>query len=162
MSTVVNKIFPKKAENFYNGYKVAEVAFLILTIVTIIRSLIHFLAPDGGAESIATIDLNVEGADIIVGIFALWGVSQLLLAIVYLIVFFRYKNLIPFMYVLIIIEYTMRIMVGLMKPFETTGVAPGAVGNLIVIPFAIIMLVLSLLQPDKKNQKTENSVKIEN
>lgn len=157
MATLISKIFPEKAENDYKGYKVAEISFLIVTIVTIIRSLIHFLAPDGGAESIATIDLNIEGGKTIIGIFALWGASQLSMAIVYLIVFFRYKNLIPFMYVLIIIEYTMRILVGMMKPIETTGIAPGAVGNLIAIPLAFIMLFLSILQPNKKKQKTENS-----
>ena len=150
MSRVISKILPEKAENDYKGYKVAKITFLIIIIVTIIRSLIHFLAPDGGAESIATIDLNIEGGDIIVGIFALWGASQLLLAIVFLIVFFRYNNLIPFMYVLIIIEYTMRIVVGMIKPFEITGIAPGAIGNYIIIPLAIIMLILSILQPNKK------------
>ena len=150
MPRVISLILPEKAENDYKGYKVAKITFLIIVIVTIIRSLIHFLAPDGGAESIATIDLNIEGGDIIVGIFALWGASQLLLAIVFLIVFFRYNNLIPFMYVLIIIEYTMRIVVGMIKPFEITGIAPGAIGNYIIIPLAIIMLVLSILQPNKK------------
>jgi len=150
MSRVISKILPEKAENDYKGYKVAKITFLIIIIVTIIRSLIHFLAPDGGAESIATIDLNIEGGDIIVGIFALWGASQLLLAIVFLIIFFRYNNLIPFMYVLIIIEYTMRIVVGMIKPFEITGIAPGAIGNYIIIPLAIIMLILSILQPNKK------------
>ena len=54
------------------------------------------------------------------------------------------------MYVLIIIEYTMRIVVGMIKPFEITGIAPGAIGNYIIIPLAIIMLILSILQPNKK------------
>ncbi|MFO7796159.1 MAG: hypothetical protein ACQERB_12070 [Promethearchaeati archaeon] len=152
MSTLTSKILPEKAENDYKGYKVAEIIFLILTIVTIIRSLIHFLAPDGGAGSIATIDLGVEGAEIIISIFALWGSSQLLMAIIYLIVFFRYKNLIPLMYILIIAEYIMRIIVGLIKPFETTGIAPGAVWNYIAIPLALMMFLLSILEPDSKNQ----------
>jgi hypothetical protein len=151
LSTLLKKLLPEKAENAYKGYKVAEITFLIITIVTVIRSLIHFLAPDGGAESIATIDLNVEGGSIIVGIFALWGVSQLLIGIVYLIVYFRYKSLIPFMYLLIIIEYIMRILVGIMKPIETVGIAPGAVANYIIIPLAIAMFFLSFLQPKRDN-----------
>jgi len=156
LSTIKSKIFPEKAENDYKGYKFAEITFLIIIFVSIFRSLIHFLAPDGGAESIAGIDLSVEGGDIIIAIFALWGSSQLLMVIVYLIVYFRYKNLIPLMYVLIIIEYTMRIAVDMMKTIETTSVAPGAVGNYIVIPLALVMLFLSILQPNKKNQKTDN------
>jgi hypothetical protein len=156
---LLRKLLPEKAENAYDGYKIAEITFLIIAIFTVIRSLIHFLAPDGGAESIATINLNVEGGNVIVGVFALWGVSQLIMGIVFLVVFFRYKNLISFMYVLIIIEYIMRIGVGIVKPFETTGIAPGAVGNYIIIPLAVIMLFLSILQPNKKNQKVENFAK---
>jgi len=159
LSILLKNLLPEKAENVYEGYKIAEITFLIITIVTIIRSLIHLIAPDGGAESIATINLNVEGGNIIVSIFALWGVSQLLMSIVFLVVFFRYKNLIPFMYMLIIIEYMMRIGVGVLKPFETVGIAPGVVGNYIMVPLAVILLLLSILKPNKKNKKVENSAK---
>ena len=48
----------------------------------------------------------------------------------------------------------MRIVVGMIKPFEITGIAPGAVGNYIVIPLAFIMLLLSILQPNKKKSET--------
>ncbi|MHA1671121.1 MAG: hypothetical protein ACTSV5_11185 [Promethearchaeota archaeon] len=64
MSRIIDKILLEKAENDYQGYKISEITFLILTIATIIRSLIHFLSPDGGAESIATIDLNIEGGEV--------------------------------------------------------------------------------------------------
>ncbi|MFW9951813.1 MAG: hypothetical protein ACFFKA_16985 [Candidatus Thorarchaeota archaeon] len=150
MITQLKKLLPEKAEKAFYGYKIAEIAFLIITIITIIRSLIHFLTPDGGAGSIATIDLNLEGSSIIVGIFALWGISQLLMGIIFCIVYFRYKNLIPFMYLLIIIEYTMRIFVGIIKPFETVGIAPGAIGNYVMIPLAAIMFFLSILKLKRK------------
>lgn len=147
----MERLFPEQAKNEFKGYKFAEMAFLIFIIFTIVRSLIHLIAPDGGAGTIATINLDVEGGDAIVTIFALWGSSQLLMAFVYVIVYLRYKNLIPIMYVLIIIEYSMRIIIGLVKPLETTGIAPGAIGNYVIIPMAIIMLVFSLLSP--KDQK---------
>ncbi|MCJ7648317.1 MAG: hypothetical protein MUP85_06865 [Candidatus Lokiarchaeota archaeon] len=149
-SRFINRILPEKAENEYKGYKIAKITFLIICIISIIRSLIHFLAPDGGAESIAGIDLSIEGGEIIVAFFALWGSSQLLLALVFLIVYFRYDNLIPLMYTLIIIEYVMRIVVGRIRPFETMNVPPGAIWNVIIIPLAIVMLLLSIKQPNKQ------------
>ena len=103
--------------------------------------------PDGGAESIATIDLSVEGADIIVGLFAQWGLSQLLMAGLYVIVFFRYKSLIPLMYMIIIAEYVGRIAMGLLKPIETVGTAPGAAWNFIIILLAIILLFFAIRKP---------------
>ncbi len=53
----------------------------------------------------------------------------------------------------------MRIGVGLLKPFETVGIAPGVVGNYIMVPLAVILFFLSILKPNKKNKKGENSAK---
>ena len=104
-------------------------------------------APDGGAQSIATIPLDTltpRGAATVVSLFALWGLSQLLLGSIYVVVLWRYPALIPFMYVLTIVEYMMRIFVGTLKPIATAGTPPGAFGNYVVVPFACIMLFLSL------------------
>lgn len=149
--TKMQKILPKRADNKFEGYKFTEYVFLLLTIVSIIRSLIHIIAPDGGASSIATIDLNVEGGDIIVSAFALWGSSQLLMGFVFAIIYFRYKNLIPLMYIIIITEYSLRIFIGFLKPLETKGLAHGAIGNVIILPVAILMLIFSLIPQKNKN-----------
>jgi hypothetical protein len=81
--------------------------------------------------------------------FALWGFAQLLMGLVYVVVFFRYKSLIPFMYILIIIEYSGRVLIGMAKPLIVSHTPPGAIGDYILIPLAIIMLVLSLKIPSK-------------
>jgi len=120
--------------------------------MTVARSLAHMFLPDGGAESIATIDLSVEGADIIIGIFAQWGLSQLLMASFYIIVYFRYKSLIPLMYIIIITEYTGRIAMGLLKPIETIGTVPGGIGNLIIVPLAIILFIFAIRKPNQKSE----------
>jgi hypothetical protein len=140
-------LFPKQLNNDYKGSLIARWAFVLVTIVTIVRSLIHMFAPDGGAQSIATIPLDSftsAGAAAVVLIFSLWGLSQFLIGIIYLVVLWRYQALIPCMYLLIIVEYAMRIVLGILKPIETTGTAPGAVGNFIIVPLAVIMLFLSL------------------
>ena len=141
------KMFPKQLNNDYGGSLLAKWVFVLLTAVTLVRSLIHMFSPDGGAQSIATIPLDSftsDGAAAVILIFSLWGLSQFLIGIIYIVVLWRYQALIPFMYLLIIIEYTMRIVLGVLKPIETVGTAPGAVGNFIIVPFAVIMLFLSL------------------
>ncbi len=150
MSKLTKKILPEKIENDYKGYKLAKITFLLIIIITLFRSFIHFLAPDGGAESIAGIDLSIEGGEIVIAVFALWGSSQLLLAFVFLIVYLRYSNLIPFMYILIVIEYMMRIIVGVIKPFEIATTPPGAIFNIIMIPLGLIMFFFSILEPHKQ------------
>ena len=144
-------ILPKQADNQFQGYKIAVWIFLLITIFTIVRSCIHIFAPDGGAGSIAGIDVSGAGGSNIVSMFAFWGLSQLLMGVVYLVVFFRYKNLIPFMYVLILAEYIGRIAIGFIKPLEVSHTPPGAIGDYILVPLAIIMLVLS----SKKSKKAK-------
>lgn len=144
---MLERLFPKHRMNTYRGNPIAKWVFILLTIVTIARSLVHMFASDGGAQSIATIPLDnftANGAAAVISIFAFWGLSQMLLGIVFGVVLWRYQALIPLMYLLMIVEYGMRIVLGAIKPIETVGTAPGAIGNFIIIPFAIMMLVLSL------------------
>lgn len=151
------RLFVQPADNHFQGKKLAKYAFFLITAVTIIRSLIHLLAPDGGAQSIATIPLNAyspDAAATIVLIFSFWGLSQLLMGLVYLAISWRYQSLIPMMYVLLIIEYAMRIVIGQMKPITTIGTAPGSVGSWIMVPVCTILLILSLL-PGKSAEVTD-------
>lgn len=143
-------LFPQPITNTYRGAKAAKWVFVLLTVVTISRSLAHILLPDGGAQTIATIPLDnftANGAAAVIHIFALWGVSQLLFGLLYAVVLWRYRSLIPLMYVFILIEYTLRLLLTFAKPFEVLGTAPGAAGNYIIIPLSLILLLLSLRKP---------------
>lgn len=154
------RILPKSIDNEYKGKPISKYVFLVLTVITIVRSLIHIFATDGGAQSIATIPLDsytTAGAATVIMMFALWGLSQLLTGIVYFIVYLKYKSLIPAMYVLLLIEYIFRIIIGTMKPIVTAGTAPGGIGNYILIPLCAIMLFLSLIK--SKRYKEGSSVK---
>ncbi|MDP4089987.1 MAG: hypothetical protein Q8930_12045, partial [Bacillota bacterium] len=72
MTQLINKILPKSADNNYKGYRVAAILFLLVAVMGTVRSCIHFFAPDGGAGSIAGMDLSVAGADGIIFAFSLW------------------------------------------------------------------------------------------
>ena len=142
------KLFPKTIDNRYRGMAIAKWVFVAMTVLTIGRSLAHIFLPDGGAQSIATIALDTfspTAASVIIGIFAYWGWTQLLLGLLYVIVLWRYQSMIPLMLVFIFIEWVGRFLLAeFYKPIETVGTAPGAVGNMILPFVALIMLVLSL------------------
>ena len=143
-----SQILPDVIDNHYRGLKISQYAFFVIMAVTLVRSLIHVFAPDGGAQSIATIPLHTytaEAASAVILMFSLWGLSQLLMGIVYLVVSLKYRSLIPAMYVLVIFEYAMRIVIGQMKPIITTGTAPGSIGSWIMVPVCIVLLALSLM-----------------
>lgn len=144
MKKVFKILFPQRAENKISGVKFPVYIFTLIAIVGTIRSCIHLLSPDGGAGSIAGMDLSVSGADEVIFAFALWGSAQLIYALIQLLVAFRYKSLIPFMYLLLIAETLLRMLAGYMKPVEFSSTPPGAFGNYVILPLAALMLALML------------------
>ena len=163
METNVKKkiqLLPDVIDNQYHGMKIAKYAFWLILAATIVRSLIHIFAADGGAQTIATIPLDsysAEAAAAVILVFSYWGLSQLLMGFVYFGVSLKYQSLIPAMYVLLIFEYAMRFIIGQMKPIVTTGTAPGSIGNWIMVPVCIVLLALSLISSEKnKHYKKES------
>lgn len=139
---ILQTLFPQKADNSISGLKITVYIYAGIVILSTIRSLIHILAPDGGAGSIAGMDLTGIGADGIIFAFGLWGSSQLIFAGLQWLVLVRYRSLIPLMYVFIIIEVLLRMIVGRLKPVSFVGTPPGALGNIILLPLALFMLFL--------------------
>ncbi|MFK7904967.1 MAG: hypothetical protein AB8B69_07580 [Chitinophagales bacterium] len=143
---MIQKILPPTIDNTYKGNKIALWFFYLITLITIVRSCIHIFKYDGGAQSIATIPLDTYaqgGAEAVIFIFAYWGLSQLIIGILYAIVAFKYKSMIPLMYLLIFVEYAGRLGISFFKSIETTGQAPGGVANYVFIPLSLILFSLS-------------------
>ena len=146
---MLKHLFPKQITNNYQGSGIARWVFVLLTVITLARSLIHMAVPDGGAQSIATIPLDsfsAQAAAAVILIFALWGLSQFIIGLLYVVILWRYQTLIPLMYLLMIFEYGMRIVLGALKPIDTLSTAPGAIGDYVFVPLAAVMLFLSLRQ----------------
>jgi hypothetical protein len=150
-------ILPGTIDNAYQGNAIAKYLFYIIVVFTMVRSIIHIFSADGGAQSIATIPLNSfspdNAANTVVFLFALWGLSQLIMGGFYAIVAIRYKSLIPLMYAFIALEYTMRILLGHMKPISISGVAPGEIGNYILVPVSLILFIVSIMRRKSAEKK---------
>jgi hypothetical protein len=144
VKNILAVLLPAKADNVVRGAKPPVYVFMLIAIVSTVRSFIHLLAPDGGAGSIAGMDLSVAGRDGIVFSFALWGSAQLVYALIQLVVVCRYRSLVPFMYVLLILETLLRQLVGHMKPVAFRHTPPGAIGNYVYLPLAALMLAWCL------------------
>jgi hypothetical protein len=140
----LSNLFPE-TDRDYIGPRSAFILFVVISIVSTIRSLIHIFFADGGASSIAGISIDVQGGKNIVAIFGQWGASQLILALMYWLVIIRYRFLVPAMLGLTFVEQLLRLGVGRIKPLvEVTGTPPGAIGSLILLPLTAIALWISL------------------
>lgn len=140
-------LFPPTLNN-YAGPRIAVWFLFIVNIIGTIRSLIHIFFVDSGAQSIATINLNVTGQQNIVAMLGQWGGAQILMAIIIWIVLCRYRTFVPLMIGEILLEQCIRIFIGLMKPILTTGTPPGRLGSLILLPIAAIMFIISLIRTE--------------
>jgi hypothetical protein len=119
------------------------VAILILLGITA-RSLIHVFLPDGGAHSIATIDISVAGGPNIIGLFGQWGAIQLLLAGLLWVLLIRYPGTLPLVLCVFAAEPLLRSLAGYLKPIETVGTAPGSAFNYALMPIVLTALYLAL------------------
>ena len=138
-------LFPAQADNAIRGSKVPVALFTVLAVISFVRSCIHVFAPDGGAGSIAGMDLSVAGASGIVFAFGLWGSSQLIYAVIQLAVVIRYRSLVPAMYLLLFVETLLRMLVGHIKPVTFAHTPPGAIGNYVVLPLSLLMMAWGVI-----------------
>jgi hypothetical protein len=136
-------LFPDPTDG-YRGTRFSLWLLVALTAVTAVRSLIHVFAPDGGAGSIAGLDVGVEGGGNLIALFAQWGWAQALLALVGVVVLARYRFLIPFAWLLQVLDWGGRALVGQLKPLVVDAPPPGAIGNLVFLPLALVALWFAL------------------
>ena len=145
---VLSEILPEDTRA-YSGDAWVMRFFLLLSIVMTFRSLVHVFREDGGAQSIAGIDLDVDGGQNIVAIFAQWGLEQLLLAGLAWLALFRYRGLIPLVLLINLLDNIGRILIGRSKPLKIDRPPPGAYGQVIILPFLTVALWQSLPRCDR-------------
>ena len=46
---LMEKLFPRNSNNNYLGSVITKYVFILVSVVTVVRSLIHFVYKDGGA-----------------------------------------------------------------------------------------------------------------
>lgn len=149
-----NKLFPAKVENSYKGLFPGMLLLGFYVFKSFLSGSIHMFAPDGGAQSIASIALDQfhnGGAESVITIFGLWGMEQFIIGLIAFVVLLRYRGLIPMMALVYVLEYAGRVA----APLYTPGIVsvhqpPGAAADTLLFPLTLVMLLLTLYRPKKK------------
>ena len=155
---MLNTILPLEANNNYQGAKIAMWFFIVFVCLMTWRSIIHMLFEEYGMHGIANLKVLTGDPDpmpLIYMFFSIWGLAQLIFCAVCWIVIFRYRSLIPLMYLFWILEWGTRtflypIMTGdLIAAGEySNGPTPGYV----LAPYVtIILLAMFFLSTRQKN-----------
>jgi len=144
---MLNRIFPERFGNHYRGHKFALWLFYPLVFMQVAIALVAIFARDGGAQSADGIPLDTfasGGAEAVIGVVAFLGLAKLLLDSLFVLALFRYRAMIPLMYVLILVDHLGHKGIGLMKPIVRDGASSGSFVSMALIALSIIGLVLSL------------------
>jgi len=140
-----------------SGYRGTAASFWVLVAMTVLatgRSLVHIFADDGGANSIAGIEVFGDAGDNLVHLFAQWGLEQLLLAVVAWVIIARYRFLVPAALLLQLADWGLRSLIGEFKPLIADGTPPGAIATFIVVPILAVALWFSLPRTDRSSAET--------
>ena len=145
-------LLPASANNDYEGNKYAIYGFYPLLAILLFRGLVHFLKEDAGLHDIATIIPfpifdGIDPNNVIYLFGSLWGASQLIILFFYLIIFFKYRNLLHFIWITMIIDVLFRLISGTIHPLTPEyyiNQPPGSIGNIYILIYSMSMFLLSI------------------
>jgi hypothetical protein len=144
MNTLQSLLLPATAGNTIRGSKLPFYALIVVAAIGVVRSCIHIFSADGGAGSIAGMNLTPSSANEVIFAFALWGSAQLVYALLQWVVILRYRSLVPLMWVVQLVETLGRMLVGRIKPVTFAHTPPGAYQNYVYLVVGIWMVGLAL------------------
>jgi hypothetical protein len=152
---ILSVLLPVRADNVIRGSRLPLYLFILIASIGLVRSCIHIFAPDGGAGSIAGMNLEAGGAREIIFSFALWGSAQLIYALLQWVVILRYRSLIPLMLSVQLLETLGRMLVGGIKPVTFAQTPPAAYQNYLYLVLCVAMLALALWSGTKALNKKD-------
>jgi hypothetical protein len=144
---MLRRLLPPSTNDNYRGSMVAAYFLTLFSILTIVPGFIHEFAPDGGAGTIARLDLSQNGR-LVIALFAWAGATQIAFGFAMLIVSLWYRTLVPVMLALAIVERTLHALnAWVLKSVPGGHHPPEHYGVLVALPLLIAALALSLRSP---------------
>jgi hypothetical protein len=147
-----NQLLPQRIDNTYQGHKVALWLFALLVTLKVLMSLnsiINGRFVAGTADGIPLDTFMPAGAQAVVSLYAIWGLGQLTICVLCILVLVRYRAMIPFMFGVLLLEHLSRKLMLQVMPIVKTGTSPAFTINTALLTLMIAGLALSLWRQDK-------------
>jgi hypothetical protein len=147
---------PRQVDNTYRGQRLALWLFGLLLLVRGamgLNSIFNGRSVASSADGIPLDRFTPAGAQTVVALFALLGLSRLVLTVIGVVVLLRYRTLVSFMFALFLLEQLSRYLIVQQIPIPRTGTPPGSAINLGILAVTVLGLTLSLLQRSHADQR---------
>jgi hypothetical protein len=137
-------LLPPSTNAGYRGAPASAWFLALAALLTLIPGAIHSFLPDGGAGVIAGLDLG-DRRDLVVGVFAWEGATQIALGLAMLAVALRYRPLTPLFLVLVIVERGLMLLQGwVLRPPASGHHPPEHFASIAAVVLAAVFFVMSL------------------
>src|SRR5579864_3241537 len=149
---MLNRIFPKQFNNAYSGHRLAIWLFALVVLMELsmgTNSIINTRTVAMSADGIPLDRYDAGAADAVIALFAIAGLFRVLLALQGVLVLIRYRAMIPFMYVVLLILQLASKALVLTHPIARSGVSTAQLGSafiLAILAISIVGFALSLLK----------------
>jgi hypothetical protein len=142
-----NQLLPKRIDNTYRGYTPALWIFGLLMFIWVAMSLNSILNGHTVASTADGIPLDTftpAGAQTVVSLFALLGLSRLMIALLGLVALARYRAMVPLMFALLLLDHVSRRLILQVLPIPRAGTPPASIINLVLLALLVVGLALSV------------------
>lgn len=137
---LINRLFPKQADNTYQGHQAAVWLFVPMVLLKLAMGLnVAGLNPwisnrmvAETADGIPLESFGAEAASTVMFLFASWGLALFVLSLLGVVVLLRYRALIPMLYLLFSIEQFGRYWVAQTSPILRAAPSEGTTAGLLI------------------------------
>lgn len=136
-------LLPPSTNADYRGAVLSAWFLVLLGVGTLIPGLIHYFLPDGGAGVIAHLNMG-DQAKTIIAVFAWFGALQIPHGIIEIVIGLRYRTLVPFMLVMILLERGLMAVDGWFLKGAGGHHPPEHYASVVTIVLVLILLALAL------------------
>ena len=153
---MLNRLFPRQIDNRYEGYRAALwlLGLLVaLKLVVSLNSIFNTASVAQGADGIPLDSFSPAAARTVLMLFALAALGQLVLALVAVAALIRWRALVPFLYLVSLLEQAVRRFIVQSYQVPRTGdLSFGWYMNAGIVALLVIGLVLSLIPSIRAGQ----------
>jgi hypothetical protein len=147
MTTMIDQVLPRIIDNTYRGHRLAFLPFGLLVLLKLIvglNSIFQGYMVMTKADGIPLDTFPAAATQSLLSLWALLGLSHVVMALLGILVLIRYRSMIPFMFVLLLLQHLGGRLIAYYLPLVRTGEPPGSIVNLTLLTLMVVGLGLSL------------------
>lgn len=149
---MLSRLFPPRIDNDYRGYRIALVLFGLVVFVRIaigFGSIFNGYTAATGPDGIPLDTFPPAASQTIVSLFAMLGLSRLLLGLLCVLALIRYRGMVPLLFIVLLAEQLGRQLIVTYLPIPRVGEPPVSVIHWVLLALIVGGLALSLIPRDR-------------